>query len=88
MTNIEQEIKAIKKRNSRVEIDKAWETSLTRTIIIIGLIYVFALIYSQIIDVTNPFLGAVIPCGGYLISTFSLKIIKRLWQNNYERRYK
>ena len=32
--NLEKEIESIKKRNKRVELDKAWETSWTRKICI------------------------------------------------------
>ena len=34
MKNLEKEIKEIKERNKRVELDKRWETSLTRRLCI------------------------------------------------------
>ena len=44
--NIEEEIKNIKERNKRVELDKKWETSLTRKVCIAILTYIVVVIYS------------------------------------------
>lgn len=38
--NIQKEINQIKERNKKVEADKAWETSLSRKILIAILIYI------------------------------------------------
>ncbi len=76
---LEKRIDEIEKRNKRVEGDKAWETSLLRKILIIILTYVFAVLYLKIADTTNPFLGAVVPCVGFFLSTQTLNIIKKNW---------
>ena len=44
--NIEKEIKAIKVRNSGVELDKRWETSWARRITICVLTFIIVLIYN------------------------------------------
>ena len=77
--DLEKEIKQIKKRNARVETDKAWETSTLRKILIIVLTYIFAVLYLKIADTTNPFFGAVVPCVGFFLSTQTLNIIKKNW---------
>ena len=53
MKNLEKEIKEIKERNKRVELDKRWETSLTRRLCICLLTYVIVVIYSYIISKTS-----------------------------------
>ena len=67
------------KRNKRVEGDKAWETSTLRKVLILILTYIFAVLYLKIADTTNPFLGAVVPCAGFFLSTQTLNIIKKKW---------
>ncbi|MDP1884430.1 MAG: hypothetical protein Q8L10_03590 [Candidatus Moranbacteria bacterium] len=77
--DIEKEIATIKERNQRVEIDKTWETSWTRRIFIAAITYVVAICWLVIIKETIPFLKAVVPVAGYLLSTLSLPIMKRWW---------
>ena len=81
---IEKRIEEIEKRNIKVENDKEWETCILRKIIIIILTYIFVVIYLNIADNTNPFLGAIVPCAGFYISTQSIKIIKKIWLKRKE----
>ena len=76
---LEKRITDIERRNKKVEGDKAWETSTLRKILIIVLTYIFAVLYLKIADTTNPFLGAVVPCVGFFLSTQTLNIIKKKW---------
>lgn len=76
---LEEKINRIEKRNRKVEGDKAWETSALRKVLIITLTYVFAVLYLKIADTTNPFLGAVVPCVGFFLSTQTLNVIKKWW---------
>lgn len=75
----EVDLSEIRERNRRVEIDKAWETSKTRRAFIAGITYVVASIYMMSLGVSQPFLNALIPVGGYLLSTLSLPVIKAMW---------
>ena len=77
----EQDLQALKERNKRVEADKAWETSKTRRGFIALMTYAVAGIYMTTIGVQDPWLGAFVPTGGYLLSTFSLPALKSLWIN-------
>ena len=79
MKELESRIEKIEQRNNRVENDKAWETCLLRKVLIIIFTYVFAVLYLKIADTTNPFLGAVVPCVGFYLSTWSINIIKSWW---------
>ena len=80
--NLEKEIKEIKERNKRVEKDKAWETSWTRRICIMVLTYVVVIIYSYVIRKTDSiFLSSLVPVIGFTLSTLSLGIIRKIWDN-------
>ena len=83
--NLEKEIKLIKERNLRVEADKAWEVSWTRRLFIAALTYVAAGIWLVWIDDSFPWLKAFVPSAGYLVSTFSLPIIKKWWTKHANR---
>lgn len=80
--NIEEEIKNIQNRNRRVELDKKWETSLTRRLCIMILTYIIIVIYSYLIrNNNNIFLSSIVPVIGYLLSTLSLKLIRKIWEH-------
>ena len=80
---LEKEIKKIQERNKRVELDKAWETSWTRKICIMILTYIVVIIYSYVIrKYDNIFLSSLVPVIGFTLSTLSLKLVRKIWENN------
>lgn len=80
MKELEQRIAKIEKRNKRVETDKAWETSWTRRICIMILTYLVVVAYSYIIrECDNILLSSLVPVLGFLLSTLSVKAVRRLW---------
>lgn len=79
--DLEKEILAIKERNARVELDKAWETSLTRKLCICILTYIVVIIYSYLTSkINNIFLSSLVPVIGFTLSTLSLKLIRNIWE--------
>ena len=79
--NLELEIEKIKERNKKVELDKAWETSLTRRVCICLLTYIVVVIYSYLINkVSNIYLSSLVPVIGFTLSTLSLKLIRNIWE--------
>ena len=85
MKDLEKEIELIKERNKRVEKDKAWETSLLRKICIAVLTYIVVLIYSILIkNVSNIFLTSLVPVIGFLLSTLSMKLVRKIWEKKKE----
>lgn len=79
--NLEKEIKEIQKRNKRVELDKAWETSWTRRICIMILTYMVVVIYSYVIrKFDNILLSSLVPVIGFTLSTLSLKLVRKIWE--------
>ncbi len=80
--DLEKEIKKIQERNKRVELDKAWEISWTRRICIMILTYIVVIIYSYVIkEFDNIFLSSLVPVIGFTLSTLSLKLVRKIWEN-------
>ena len=77
--NTKKEIEKIKERNTRVEIDKAWEVSKTRKIIIVILTYFVIVLFFISANITNPFVNAIVPTVGFILSTLSLPYFKKIW---------
>ncbi len=81
--DFEKEINEIKKRNKRVETDKAWETSWVRRICICILTYLVVVLYSWVISqISNIWLSSIVPVIGFTISTLSLKLVRKIWEKN------
>ncbi len=80
MKSLEDRIEAIEKRNEKVAIDKAWETSLTRKALIALFTYLAIAIYLKFIVGIEPWVSAIIPTAGFLLSTLTLPFFKNLWQ--------
>ncbi|KND51208.1 MAG: hypothetical protein ABA06_02770 [Parcubacteria bacterium C7867-001] len=82
---LEKEIQQIKERNQRVSLDKAWETSLFRKLLVAVTTYVTAVIALLVIQAPNAYLGAVIPTLGFLLSTLTFPTLKEWWIKKYLR---
>lgn len=80
---LEQEISEIKERNARVEIDKAWETSISRKILIATLTYFVVVLLFHFMWNERPFVNAIIPTIWYLLSTLSIPIFKKIWIDKF-----
>lgn len=75
-----EEIEKIKLRNKRVELDKKWETSITKRLCIILLTYIVVVIYSFMTrKVSNIWLSSLVSVIGFTLSTLSLKLIRKIW---------
>lgn len=77
--DFELELQKIKERNKRVEADKAWEVSPTRRLFIASITYVVAVLWLSMIGDSDTWIKALLPVFGYLVSTFSLPLIKDWW---------
>ena len=77
--DIEQEITEIKKRNKRVELDKAWELSWTRKFTIAILTYIVIVIFFVFAELPKPFLNSIVPALAFLLSTLTITFFKKQW---------
>ena len=73
------EIKVIKERNKKVELDKAWEISLTRRLLLTVFTYLSIGIYLNAINVQKPWLNAIVPAVAFMLSTLTMPFFKNLW---------
>lgn len=76
---LEQRIKKIEARNKAVELNKTWETSKTRRILIIIFTYLAIALYLKFIIEINPWINAIVPSIGFLLSTLTLPWFKKMW---------
>jgi len=79
---IKKDIQEIKERNTRVEKDKAWETSLSRKILITILTYIVVVLFFYFAELPSPFLNAIVPTLGFVLSTASIPFFKKIWIKN------
>jgi len=79
LKELEKRLEQVEKRNKKVEMDKAWETSYMRRGLLILFTYVSIGLYMWAIGVQNPWLNAVIPSIGFLLSTLTLQYFKEWW---------
>ena len=77
--SLESQVRDIQARNARVELDKAWEASVVRIVVLLGLTYVVTSLVFWLIAVPRPLLNALIPTTAYYLSTLSLPIVQRWW---------
>jgi len=73
------EIEEIKKRNQRVEADKAWETSWTRKIVVSVLTYIVIVVFFYFAGLPKPFINAIVPAIAFVLSTLTVPLFKKWW---------
>lgn len=79
MKDVENRIKSIEQRNKKVELDKAWEVSLTRKIIVVILTYITVVLFFYVAELPKPFINSIVPTLWFVLSTLSLPFFKDLW---------
>ena len=73
------EIEEIKKRNQRVEADKAWKTSWTRKIVVSILTYIVIVVFFYFAGLPKPFINAIVPAVAFVLSTLTVPLFKKWW---------
>lgn len=79
MPTIEERLEKIEARNKKVEENKAWETSWSRKILLIIFTYLAIAFYLAFIVHINPWINAIVPALGFLLSTLTLPWFRKLW---------
>lgn len=85
METLKKDIADIKKRNASVELDKKWETSYTRRALLVVFTYLAIGLYLRAINISMPWLNAIVPSLGFLLSTLTLPIFKKIWIKNLKK---
>jgi amino acid transporter len=76
---IQKRLEVVEVRNRNKDLDKAWERSWSRKLFIVAMTYLFASLYLYLIGAQTPFINAVVPAAGFMLSHLSLKQIEELW---------
>ena len=79
LQELEKRVEEIEKRNKRVELDKAWETSYSRRFFLVFFTYLSIAFYLKYILKVEAWLNAIVPSLGFLLSTLTLPFLKKLW---------
>lgn len=77
--DLEKELIKIKERNRNVEIEKAWEVSWTRKLLILTITYILTAIVFYMLGIKSYLQNAMIPTIGYFLSTQSMPYFKKIW---------
>ncbi len=77
---LETRIEKIESRNKNVELNKAWEISYVRRGLLMIFVYLAIALYLKFIVGINPWINAVVPSIGFLLSTLTLPFFKKLWE--------
>lgn len=85
MKDIEKRIKNIEERNKKVEIDKQWETSYTRRLLLTLFTYLAIGIYLAVIKIPKPWLNAIVPAVVLMLSTLTVPFFMEVWLKYYGR---
>jgi hypothetical protein len=80
VTQLEFQMREVAKRNSRVERDKAWETSYARMASVALITYITMVLVLSALGADRPIRGALVPTAGFLLSTLSLPCMRRVWE--------
>lgn len=81
--SLHEEISAIKSRNKKVEIDKAWETSLFRKMAVAVLTYIVIVIFFIFAKLPNPWTNATVPAAAFLLSTLTMPLLRKIWEKYF-----
>ncbi len=81
MNNLEKRVISLEKRNRKIELNKAWETSTMRRLLLVVLTYI-SIVYMWVIGINKPWLNAVIPSIGFLLSTLTVTFFQKMWIKN------
>lgn len=77
--SIEERLAIVEARNTKVEGDKAWETSWTRRLSIMVLTYLVVVVYLYFVVHIDPWINAIVPVIGFFLSTLTIEFIKTRW---------
>lgn len=76
-STLEERVAKLEARNRRVEADKAWETSWTRRLALMLLIYMTVIFYLHFVVHIDPWINGLVPVIGYFISTLTVSFVKK-----------
>ncbi len=85
LEQLKSRITALEVRNQRVEMDKAWEGSFIRKSVIMLVTYIIVVLFLFAIHSGQPFINALVPPTGFLLSTLVVGDLKRWWMKRAQK---
>ena len=79
LKKLEEKIRKIDERNKKVELDKSWELSYSRRILLMLFTYFSIGFYLHAVKIPQPWLNAIVPSVAFMLSTLTLPFFKKLW---------
>lgn len=79
LEELEHRVSHIEERNSHAELNKAWETSWTRKMFVAIFTYLAIAGYMNFVLKIEPWINAIVPTVGFLLSTLTLPFFKQIW---------
>lgn len=79
LEDLEKRISQMEQRSKIKDTDKAWETSISRRILLVIFTYLAISIYMNAVGIPDPWVNAIVPSLGFLLSTLSLGFFKGFW---------
>lgn len=76
---LEEDLDRVHRRNRNAEVDKAWEISWTRRLVITLLTYAVIVIYFVAADLPAPFINSVVPAVAFVLATMTLPWFQKPW---------
>lgn len=83
--NLQNRVKRIEERNKKVELDKLWETSYTRKLLLTLFTYLAIGLYLNAVQIPNPWLNAIVPAVAFMLSTLTIPFFKKIWMSYFDK---
>lgn len=86
---LEQAVASIRRRNAHVEVEKAWERSWLRRLLVTAFTYATAFVFLTLANHNQEqaLTLSAVPAAAYIISTLSLPWAKKIWMRRWIRKF-
>ena len=79
ITLLQHEIGTLKHRNRLTDLDKAWDASAIRAVLLMGFTYLTLVVYLHALGIKSAWQNAVVPAAGFMLSMLSMPSVKSIW---------
>jgi len=80
---LEEQVQKLILLEKYIALQKKWDQSRIRITLNASGVYLVTVIFMHVLAIENPAVSALIPVFGYVITTISLPLVKKLWIKSY-----
>lgn len=80
---LEERVKRLELQLRYSELQKKWEMSKVRLLILSATTYVVIAFFMYLFEIEDPLVNAIIPGSAYILSTISVPFIRKVWVRSY-----